>query len=84
MFFISSSNEIILQGGLACVVGRQFNQNAISHITEKSDSIEKGDIGKWDLSKGMLWCWHFNLICGLIEQIIRKNNYSRQGKNIWV
>jgi hypothetical protein len=68
VFFISSSNEIILQGGLACVVGRQFNQNAISHITGKSESIEKGDIGKW----GMLWCWHFNLICGLIEQIIRK------------
>ena len=53
VFFISSSNEIILQGGLACVVGRQFNQNAISHITGKSDSIEKGDIGKWDLSKGI-------------------------------
>ncbi|MDO4531994.1 MAG: hypothetical protein Q4C06_08435, partial [Bacillota bacterium] len=35
----SSSSETILQGGLAGVVGRQFNQNAISNITGKSDSI---------------------------------------------
>ena len=35
----SSNSETILQGGLAGVVGRQFNQNAISNITGKSDSI---------------------------------------------
>lgn len=35
----SSSSETVLQGGLAGVVGRQFNQNAISNITGKSDSI---------------------------------------------
>ena len=35
----NSSSETILQGGLAGVVGRQFNQNAISNITGKSDSI---------------------------------------------
>ena len=35
----SSNSETILQGGLADVVGRQFNQNAISNITGKSDSI---------------------------------------------
>ena len=35
----SSSSETILQGGLAGAVGRQFNQNAISNITGKSDSI---------------------------------------------
>ncbi|WP_458407799.1 hypothetical protein [Anaerotignum sp.] len=35
----SSSSEMILQGGLAGAVGRQFNQNAISNITGKSDSI---------------------------------------------
>jgi len=37
--FNSSSSETILQGGLAGAVGRQFNQNAISNITGKSDSI---------------------------------------------
>ena len=35
----NSSSETVLQGGLAGVVGRQFNQNAISNITGKSDSI---------------------------------------------
>ena len=34
-----TSSETILQGGLAGAVGRQFNQNAISNITGKSDSI---------------------------------------------
>ena len=34
-----TSSETVLQGGLAGVVGRQFNQNAISNITGKSDSI---------------------------------------------
>ena len=37
--YTSSSSETILQGGLAGAVGRQFNQNAISNITGKSDSI---------------------------------------------
>lgn len=35
----SSSSETVMQSGLAGVVGRQFNQNAISNITGKSDSI---------------------------------------------
>lgn len=37
--YSTSSSETILQGGLAGAVGRQFNRNAISNITGKSDSI---------------------------------------------
>ncbi len=34
-----SGSETVLQGGLVGVVGRQFNQNAVSNITGKSDSL---------------------------------------------